>query len=248
MTRFADSPKLVEEAMEPAAMHIANGIINGPTALVFGAAALVLLVLCVAKARRDLNERLVPMAGLTAAFIFAVQMLNFNVLPGVSGHLLGGALAVALVGPWVGALCVSIVLIVQALLFGDGGVSALGLNIVNMSLVGAFVTYGVLALALKVLPRNTTGVTIAVFVTSVISVVAGAGAFLFEYAVGGTAGVEMGAIASVMLSVHVLIGVGEGVITAVTVLAVANTRPDLVFALHGRGLRPAASVSAGGAV
>ncbi|MGH8883503.1 MAG: energy-coupling factor ABC transporter permease, partial [Stackebrandtia sp.] len=138
--------------MEPVAMHIANGIINGPTAAAFAVLAVVAVTLCVIKARRDLDERLVPMAGLTAAFIFAVQMLNFNVLPGVSGHLLGGALAAALVGPWVGALCVAIVLIVQCLVFGDGGLSALGLNIVNMALIGAFVTYGVLALALKVLP------------------------------------------------------------------------------------------------
>ena len=223
--------------MEPSAMHIANGIINGPTAIAFGGVAVVLLALCIAKARRDLEDRMVPMAGLTAAFIFAVQMLNFGVLPGVSGHLLGGALAAALVGPWVGALCVSIVLIVQCLIFGDGGVTALGLNIVNMALIGAFVTYGVLSLALKLLPRTPTGVTIAAFCTSVISVVAGATGFVVEYTIGGTSGDSVGHIAGLMLGFHVLIGLGEGVITALTVLTVAKTRPDLVYALRGKQLR-----------
>lgn len=230
--------------MKPEAMHIANGIINGPTAIAFGAVALVLIAVCVAKARSDLDERLVPMAGLTAAFIFVVQMLNFNVLPGVSGHLLGGALAATLVGPWVGALCVAIVLIVQSLLFADGGVTALGLNVVNMALIGAFVTYGVLKLALKILPRTTTGVAIAAFATSIVSVMAGASGFILQYAIGGAAGADLGALAGLMLGVHALIGVGEGIITALTVLAVANARPDLVYALRGRNLRlnPATSV------
>lgn len=233
--------------MEPTAMHIANGIINGPTAAAFACLAVALLAVCVAKARRDLDERLVPMAGLTAAFIFAVQMLNFNVLPGVSGHLLGGALAVALVGPWVGALCVSIVLVVQCLLFGDGGVTALGLNVVNMALIGAFVTYGVLKLLLKLLPRTSTGITIAAFCTSVISVVAGATGFVTEYAIGGTTDADLGGVAGLMLGVHVLIGIGEGLITAATVLTVSKARPDLVYALRGNGLPLKTTTTAGAA-
>ena len=109
--------------------------------------------------------------GLVAAFIFAVQMLNFPVLPGVSGHLLGGALAATLVGPWVGALCVSVVLIVQALIFADGGLSALGLNITNMALLGTAVGYLVVVGLMKLLPRSAFGVGAAVFVASVVSVV-----------------------------------------------------------------------------
>ncbi|WP_414715092.1 energy-coupling factor ABC transporter permease [Stackebrandtia sp.] len=221
-------------------MHMADGIINVPVTVIFALVALVLLVLCGAKARADLDERLVPMAGLTAAFIFAVQMLNFTVLPGVSGHLLGGALAVALVGPWVGALCVSIVLIVQSLLFADGGLTALGLNITNMALIGAFVTYGVLRLLLKVLPRTPTGVSVAVFLTSIVSVMAGASGFVFEYAIGGTTHMSMGVVAGFMLGAHFLIGLGEGVITAATVATVSRTRPDLVYAL--RGMKPLTGV------
>ena len=104
---------------------------------------------CVGRARHDLDDRLVPMAGLVAAFIFAVQMLNFPVLPGVSGHLLGGALAAVLVGPWVGALCVTVVLVVQALVFADGGVTAIGLNVTNMAVVHTAVASLVVALEVR---------------------------------------------------------------------------------------------------
>ena len=127
--------------MPAVAMHISNGIIDNQSRL-FAAVALVGSGPVLRATRRsDLDDRLAPMAGLVAAFIFAVQMLNFQVLPGVSGHLLGGALAAMLVGPWVGALCVSTVLVVQALLFADGGVTALGLNITNMALLGTAAGY-----------------------------------------------------------------------------------------------------------
>src|ERR1043165_7664206 len=119
--------------MDIEAMHIANGIVNGTVSAIFAVFAALALAFCVWRARADLDDRLAPMAGLVAAFIFAVQMLNFQVLPGVSGHLLGGALAAVLVGPWVGALCVAPVLIVQCLLFADGGLTALGLNVFNMA-------------------------------------------------------------------------------------------------------------------
>ena len=105
------------------AMHMSDGIVNAPVSVLFAAAALIALGLCAWRAREELDERTVPLAGLVAAFIFAVQMVNFPILPGVSGHLLGGALAAILVGPFTGALCVAIVLVVQSLLFADGGVT-----------------------------------------------------------------------------------------------------------------------------
>ncbi len=144
--------------METLAMHISNGIINGPVAAVFAVVALAAMAYCVMRGRQDLDDRLAPMAGLVAAFIFAVQMLNFPIFTaGVSGHLLGGALAAMLVGPWVGALCVAVVLVVQALVFGDGGVAMLGLNITNMAVIGIAVAYLLIALLLRVLPRTPTG-------------------------------------------------------------------------------------------
>jgi len=216
------------------AMHIANGIINLPVSLAFAALAVGVLAICVQRARHDLDDRLAPMAGLVAAFIFAAQMLPFPVLPGVAGHLLGGALAAILVGPWVGALCVAVVLVVQALVFSDGGLSALGLNITNMALIGTAAGYLLVAVLLRVLPRTTAGLGITAFVASVVSVVVSSQAFILEYWLGGEISLKMSLAqaAGVMGGVHALIGIGEGLIAAVTVMAVAKVRPDLVYALR----------------
>jgi cobalt/nickel transport system permease protein len=170
------------------------------------------------------------MAGLVAAFVFAVQMLNFPVVSGTSGHLLGGALAAVLVGPWAGAVCVSVVLMIQALLFADGGLTALGLNIVNMALVTAFGGYGAFVVLRRVLPRTRTGIATASGIAAAFAVVLASVAFVLEYAVGGTGDAAVGTVAGAMVGVHLLIGIGEGVITAVTVSAVLAVRPDLV---HG---------------
>lgn len=225
--------------METLAMHISNGIINGPVAAVFAAFALAALTLCVIRGRQDLDDRLAPMAGLVAAFIFAVQMLNFPIFTGaVSGHLLGGALAAILVGPWVGALCVAVVLIVQALIFGDGGVAMLGLNVTNMAILGTAVAYLLIALLLRILPRSIGGLAATGFVASVLSVLVASQGFVLQYWFGGTTdiGSSLGGLAGTMAGVHLLIGIGEGVITATTIVTVAKVRPDLVYAL--RSLRP----------
>jgi cobalt/nickel transport system permease protein len=222
--------------MEALALHISNGVLNGPVSAILVAVAGVAFAYCVVRGRRDLDDRLAPMAGLVAAFIFAVQMLNFPVLPGVSGHLLGGALAALLVGPWVGALCVSVVLVVQALVFADGGVTAIGANITNMALVGTAAAYLLIALLLRVLPRTPTGLAITAFVASLVSVVVASQSFVLQYALGGTTDLRdytLGAISALMAGTHTLIGVGEGLIAAVTVVTVAKTRPDLVYALRG---------------
>jgi cobalt/nickel transport system permease protein len=218
-------------------VHISDGIINAPVSAAFGAVALAGVAYCAARARDELDEKTAPMAGLVAAFVFAAQMLNFAVLPGVSGHLLGGALATILAGPALGALCVSVVLTVQALLFADGGLTALGLNITNMALVGCAVAGVLIVALLRVLPRTKAGLTVAAFVTALVSVVAGASMFIFEYALGGTLELALGTVASLQIGYHVLIGVGEGLITAATVATVAAVRPDLVWALRRAGWR-----------
>ena len=229
--------------MDVVAMHIANGIINGPVSTVFGAVAAAGLAVCLWRSRADLDDRLPPLAGLVAAFIFAVQMLSFWVLPGVSGHLLGGALAVILVGPWVGALCVSTVLIVQCVLFADGGLTALGLNITNMALLGTAAGYVLVAGLVRVLPRTRRGLAVNAFVASVVSVVVAAQGFVLQYWLGGTTELSLATIAATMAGVHTLIGIGEGLITATTVVTVARVRPDLVYA--PRPLRsPAGSFAA----
>ncbi len=234
--------------MQNVAMHIANGIIEGPVAAGFAAVALVGLAICIARGRGDLDDRLAPMAGLVAAFIFAVQMLNFPIFTAaVSGHLLGGTLAAILVGPWIGALCVSVVLIVQSLVFADGGVTAIGLNITNMAFIGTAAGYLLVAALLRVLPRTRAGLAITAFLAAMVSVVVASMGFVAEYAIGGAVdvGSSITAIAATMGGVHLLIGIGEGLITAMTVLAVAKVRPDLVYALRRlQPTRPAQTVPA----
>ncbi|RIV36753.1 energy-coupling factor ABC transporter permease [Micromonospora radicis] len=226
--------------METLAMHISNGIINGPVAALFAVIALAAMALCVQRGRLDLDDRLAPMAGLVAAFVFAVQMLNFPIFTaGVSGHLLGGAIAAMLVGPWVGALCIAVVLVVQALVFGDGGVAMLGLSITNMAVLGVAVAYLLIALLLRVLPRTTAGLAVTAFVAALVSVVVAAMGFVLQYWLGGTAdlGGNLAGLAGTMAVSHLFIGIGEGLITATTVVTVARVRPDLVYAL--RALKPA---------
>ncbi len=238
--------------MQQLALHVSNGVLGGPVAVAAAVVAAVGLTICLRRGRLDLDDRLAPMAGLVAAFIFAVQMLNFPVLPGVSGHLLGGTLAALLVGPWVGALCVSIVLVVQALIFADGGVTALGVNITNMALINTAAGYLVIVVLLRLLPRTPAGLATTAVVASVVAVVAAALGFVLEYAAGGATALSGGGLASiagVMTGTHVLIGLGEGLITAVTVTTVAKTRPDLVYALRSlRRPAPARPVAVSGGV
>jgi cobalt/nickel transport system permease protein len=210
-------------------VHIPDGFVNAPTSLAAGAVAAGGVGVSLRRAAQTLQERQAPLAGLVAAYIFAVQMLNFPVAAGTSGHLLGGALAAVLVGPWAAALCVSVVLVVQALLFADGGLSALGLNIVNMALVTAWGGYAIFLLLRRALPATKTGVTISAGVAAGISVVLASIAFVVEYAIGGTGGAPVGTVLAAMVGVHTLIGIGEGIITALTVTAVLAVRPDLVY-------------------
>jgi cobalt/nickel transport system permease protein len=210
-------------------MHIPDGFIDGTTSAGAAVVAAGGLGATLRRAGEVLDERRVPLAGLVAAFVFAVQMLNFPVVSGTSGHLLGGALAAVLVGPAVGAVCVTVVLGVQALLFADGGLSALGLNVLNMALVTAFGGYAAFLLARRVLSRTPSSVVAAAGIAAAVSVVLSALAFTLEYAVGGTGTASVATVAGAMVGVHVLIGVGEGVITALVVGAVLATRPDLVW-------------------
>jgi cobalt/nickel transport system permease protein len=208
--------------------------VNAPTAVLFGVLAAVVLALAVRRAQTDLDDRTAPMAGLVTAFVFAVQMINFPILPGASGHLLGGALVSILVGPWVGTLCIAIVLVVQALLFADGGLTALGTNITNMALIGVFVGYAV-ALAMRPLARRSRGGLLSTaFLAAFVGTVVASLGFVLEYAVGGAGATSLGTVFTLMVGLHALIGIGEGVITAATIGAVAAIRPDLVYLLRDR--------------
>lgn len=234
-------------------MHVPDGFIDAPVSVATGVVAAAAVAVSLRGARRELGdagggsggsgglgglggsggERTAPLAGLVAAFIFAVQMLNFPVAAGTSGHLLGGALAAILVGPYTGVLCVSVVLLMQGVLFADGGLTALGVNITDMAVVTTVVAYAVFRAILKLTPRRRRSVTVASFVAALLSVPAAAVAFTAIYALGGTTHVSLGKVFTAMVGVHVLIGIGEAVITALTVSAVVSVRPDLVYGARG---------------
>ncbi|MFH8474806.1 energy-coupling factor ABC transporter permease [Streptomyces sp. NPDC018000] len=214
-------------------MHVPDGFIDAPVSAAAGVAAAGAVAVSLRGARRELDERTAPLAGLVAAFIFAVQMLNFPVAAGTSGHLLGGALAAILVGPCTGVLCISVVLLMQGILFADGGLTALGVNVLDMGVVTTVVAYALFRGLVGVLPRTRRSVTAASFVAALVSVPAAAGAFTFFYWIGGTTDIPIGEVFTAMVGVHVLIGIGEAVITALTVGAVVAVRPDLVHGARG---------------
>lgn len=214
-------------------MHVPDGFINAPVSAVAGVVAAGAVAVSLKGARRELDEKTAPLAGLVAAFIFAVQMLNFPVAAGTSGHLLGGALAAILVGPYTGILCISVVLLMQGILFADGGLTALGVNILDMGIVTTVVAYALFRGLTGLLPRTRRSMTAASFVAALVSVPAAACAFTLMYWIGGTTDIPIGKVFTAMVGVHVLIGIGEAVITALTVGAVIAVRPDLVHGARG---------------
>jgi cobalt/nickel transport system permease protein len=215
-------------------MHVPDGFLDAPTSMATGVAAAAAVGIALRKSRVELDDRTAPMAGLVATFVFAVQMVNFPVGLGTSGHLLGGALAAVLVGPWTGLLAVSVVLIVQALLLADGGITALGTNISLLAIVGVAVGWLVFRGLQKMLPKRLGLVPVLAAVGALVSVPVAALVFVGLYAVGGTAPVPLGGLAAAMLGWHTLIGLGEAVITGLVVASVVAVRPDLVY-----GARPA---------
>lgn len=209
-------------------MHVPDAFLDAPTSVATGAVAVAGVALSLRRSRGDLDDRVAPLAGLVATFVFAAQMINFPVAGGTSGHLLGGALAAVLVGPWTATLCVTVVLLVQALVFADGGLTALGTNITLMALVGVWVGWGVFAMARAVLPSRGGSVPVAAAVGALVSVPAAAAVFAGLFLVGGTAPVDAGGLFAAMIGWHLVIGIGEAVITGLVVSAVMGVRPDLV--------------------
>src|SRR4051795_11894305 len=201
-------------------MHVPDGFLDAPTSLATGAVAAVAVGVALRGARRELDDRTAPLAGLVAAFVFATQMLNFPVASGTSGHLLGGALAAVLVGPCTGLLCMATVFLVQCLLFADGGITALGTNIDLMGLITVVVGWAVFKGLQGVLPKRLSMVAPATAVASLVSVPVAALCFVGLYAVGGTADIPLGHLATAMIGVHLLIGIGEAVITGLAVASI----------------------------
>lgn len=210
----------------PIAMHIPDGFLSPGVAAIAGVLAIAAVTYALRVANVELDEARVPLLGVLAAFIFAVQMLNFPIVGGTSGHLLGAALAAVLLGPWLACLVMAVVLIVQAFVFADGGISALGANVLNMGVLGALLAGYLVLASKKVLPYTRGAFLGTVAVVSWLAVMVGATVTSVELALSDT--VPLGTVLPAMLGVHAFIGVGEAVITVAAVAAVLVSRPDLV--------------------
>lgn len=212
-------------------MHIPDGFLSPPVWASGWAAAAAFLSWSVNKTRQLLQEKMVPLMGVMCAFIFAAQMLNFPIMGGTSGHLLGGVLAAVLLGPWAASLVLACVLVVQCLVFQDGGLFALGANIFNMAVIGTLGGYGLFRVIFRLMPSSR-GFAAAVAVAAWFSVVLASASCAVELAISGTARFESVFVA--MAGVHALIGIGEAFITTLVVEFVVKARPDLVYGLKGR--------------
>lgn len=209
-------------------MHVPDGFLNAPTSLATGAVAATGLALALRRAAPQIARTGVALPGLVAAFVFAAQMVNFPVGAGTSGHLMGGVLAAVLVGPWTAVLCLTVVLLVQALMFADGGLTALGTNITLMALVTIAVGYTLARMGFVMTGRSRQLIPVVAGISAAASVPAAALAFTGLYGIGGTVPVPLATVAGAMTGWHVIIGIGEGVITAAVVGAVLARRADLV--------------------
>jgi cobalt/nickel transport system permease protein len=218
----------------PFALHIPDGFLSPGVAAIAGIVAIAAVAYGLRVANVELDEARVPLLGVLAAFIFAAQMLNFPIAGGTSGHFLGATLAAVLLGPWLACLVMAVVLTVQAFAFADGGISALGANVLNMGVLGALLAGLLVVAAQQVLPRTRGAFLGSVGAVAWLAVMVGAAATSFELAISDT--VPLGTVLPAMLGVHVLIGIGEAVITVAAVAAVLSSRPDLV-ALAPKELR-----------
>lgn len=213
-----------------------DGFLDVPTSVATAVVATAGVAAALRGARRDLDERTTPIAGLVAVFVFAGQMITFPVGAGTSGHLLGGTLAAVLAGPWLATLALAVVLIVQAFLFADGGITALGTNVVLMALVGVWVGWLGFRGARAVLARSRLSrrsVTVAAAFGAYLSVPATAATFVALFAAGGQAQLPIGAVLTAMVTWHAVIGIGEALITTLVVASVLAVRPDLVAGARG---------------
>jgi cobalt/nickel transport system permease protein len=196
-----------------------------PVAVAMWIVTLVVLAIAVRRTNQTLDERVAPLLGVMAAFIFAAQMFNFPVFGGTSGHLLGGVLAAVMLGPWAGTLVMASVVAVQGLLFQDGGLLVMGANIFNMGVIGTLGGYALYRVLCGLFGGEARGRLPAAGVASWVAVVAGAAATAVELGVSGVTPLQVALPA--MVGVHVVIGIGEALITVAALAFIGATRADL---------------------
>jgi cobalt/nickel transport system permease protein len=207
------------------AMHVPDGFLSAAISILFWALSILALSYALMRTRKELGERQVPIMGVLAAVIFAGQMLNFTVTGGTSGHLLGAAIASILLGPWAAMLVLTCVVAVQALIFQDGGLLALGANIFNMGIVGVFVAYGIFRFMRRITPDTRWSMLLAGGLAGWTSIEAASLVCAIQLALSGTSPANIAIPA--MGGIHALIGLGEGVITVGALGFLLAARPDL---------------------
>lgn len=211
-------------------MHIPDGFLATNTWVTTWIISAGGIGFCLKKISGMLKDKMVPLMGVMAAFIFAAQMLNFPVVGGTSGHLLGGVLAAVLLGPYAGAIVIAMVLVVQCVIFQDGGITALGANIFNMSFVGSMGGY-IIYNIIRNIVNGEKGILIGSAVAAWLSVIIASIACALELAASGTSPLAIALPA--MAGVHALIGIGEAIITCLVVSFVLKVRPDLIYGKEG---------------
>jgi len=206
-------------------LHAPDGIVSMPIMIAMWVVTGVVVAIAVRRTNQTLDDRVAPLLGVMAAFIFAAQMFNFPVFGGTSGHLLGGVLAAVLLGPWAATLVMTAVVAVQALLFQDGGLVVMGANIFNMGIVGTLGGYALYRVLAGILGGEQRARLPAAAIAAWTSVVGGALAMTIQLGASGTVPFEIALPA--MLGVHVLIGIGEALITVAALAFIGVTRADL---------------------
>jgi cobalt/nickel transport system permease protein len=230
----------------PQPMHIPDGFLSVLVSVIFWILSAAIIALALRRASSQLGEREIPLMGVLAAAIFAGQMLNFTVAGGTSGHLLGAAIATILLGPWPAILVMTSVVSVQALLFQDGGLLALGANIFNMAIIGVFVSYAVYTLARRLLKGRSWGLGVSGFLAAWSSIVIAALACGLQIALSGTSPANIALPA--MAAIHALIGIGEGLITTAALGFIFAARKDLLHTDAGQTAGNRGILVAGGAI
>lgn len=207
-------------------LHIPDGFLSPVVAIIGWVLMMAAVAVALRQTRGQLGERQIPLMGVLAAFIFAAQAINFPVAGGTSGHLLGGALAAIILGPWAAVLIMTCVVAIQALLFQDGGLLVLGFNVVNMGILTAFTGHLAYQLMRRLLGEGRNALLVAGAVGAWLSVMVGAGATAIQLALSGTS--PLGVALPAMAGVHALIGLGEALITVGALTFIYTARRDLL--------------------
>jgi cobalt/nickel transport system permease protein len=211
-------------------MHVPDGFMNVTMSAATGVISFGTLWVYIRSAKDLIADKFIALTGMMSALIFVLQMINFPVAAGTSGHLLGGALAVIVLGPRLGLICLSVVVIIQSLLFADGGLSALGVNVLNMAIVTSATSWFIVKYWIKFIGKNKTSIVTVSVLAGILGVVFSSIAFTIQYAIGGTISIPVGTVLIAMVSTHLIIGLGEGIITALIITLLMRVRPDLVYA------------------